>query len=149
MVTDSVQSASHEGETHWLSANLRQSRIHHAHGQAEHRNFGIGIPQAMQFKTGNNRKQGGNCSEHQAMGMTQSRLTQEGSRETTRVSGSLCRAGIVGRVHLRIVEVFSRNPSSFKIRTRVDDAAALPNLQNTRNLENAFAVNDLARRPSS
>jgi hypothetical protein len=83
MAAYSVQRASHERETYRFCANFRQSRIHHAHGQAEHRDLGRGIPQAMPFKTSNGRKQARNHTEHQAMGITQSRLTEEVSQETT------------------------------------------------------------------
>jgi hypothetical protein len=80
MAAYSVQRARHEGETHRFCAELGQCGVHHTHGQAEHRDFDIGIPQAMQFKTSNGRKQDCNRAEDQAMGMTRSGLTKESSR---------------------------------------------------------------------
>src|SRR5271169_5953732 len=84
MAAYSVQRARDEGETHRLRADLCQSRIHHAHGKAEHCDFGGGIPQTMQFKTGNGRKQACNHKEDQAVGITQFGLTKEVPKETTR-----------------------------------------------------------------
>ena len=44
MAAYSVQRARHEGETHRFCADLGQCGIHHPHGQAEYRDFGVGIP---------------------------------------------------------------------------------------------------------
>jgi hypothetical protein len=76
MAAYSVQRARHEGGTHRFCTDLGQCGVHYTHGHTEHRDFDIGIPQAMQFKTSNGRKQDCNRAEDQAMGMTRSGLTK-------------------------------------------------------------------------
>ena len=65
----SAERASHERKADRFRSDLRQSRIHHTHGQAEHRDLGGDISRAMPFKTGNGRQQTGNHTEDQAMGI--------------------------------------------------------------------------------
>src|SRR5437868_9715276 len=83
MATYSAQHARHECETHRLCAYLRKCRIHHAHGQAEHRDLGGDVSRCMPFKTSNGREQDCNDAEYQAMGITRFGLTEEVSEETT------------------------------------------------------------------
>src|ERR1700739_2973596 len=83
MAAYSVQRARHEGETYRLRANLRHSRIHHAHGHSDHRDFDKDIPRAMLFKNSNGCKQGCNHEKSHAVGVTQSGLTKEGSKKST------------------------------------------------------------------
>jgi hypothetical protein len=82
MAAYSAQRASHERKSNRFSAHSRQRGVHHTHGHAEYRDFGTAIPQAMQMYASHGRKHAGNHAEHQTMGMTQSRLTKEGSQET-------------------------------------------------------------------
>src|SRR5579864_160440 len=82
MATYSAQHASHERETHRLSAYLRKCRIHHAHGQAEHRDLGGDVSRSVPFKTSNGREQDCNRTEYQTMGITRLGLTEEVSEET-------------------------------------------------------------------
>src|ERR1700758_5126427 len=83
MAAYSVQRARHEGETYRLPADLRQSRIHHAHAHSEHCDFDKDIPTAMLFKNSNRCQQECNHKKHQAVGVTQSGLTKEGSQKST------------------------------------------------------------------
>src|ERR1700722_19213848 len=78
-----VQRSRHEGETYRLPADLRYSRIHHSHGNSEKRDFNKDIPRAMLFKSSNGCKQACNHKKSQAVGVTQSGLTKEGSKKTT------------------------------------------------------------------
>src|SRR6202020_3509399 len=83
MAAYSVQRARHEGETYRFPSDLRQSRIHHAHAHSEHRDFEKDHPMAMLFKNSNGCKQACNHKKNQAVGVTQSGLTKEGSKKTT------------------------------------------------------------------
>jgi hypothetical protein len=83
MASYSVQRARHEGETYRLPADLRQSRIHCAHGHSEHRDFDKDIPMAMLFNNNNGCKQACNHKKSQAVRVPQSGLTKEGSKKTT------------------------------------------------------------------
>jgi hypothetical protein len=87
MIAYSVQRSSHERQAHRFDADLRQCGIQHAHGQAERRNFGSGIPRAMPFKTSDGRKHACDYAEDQAMGIAQSRLTEQVTPETASNEG--------------------------------------------------------------
>jgi hypothetical protein len=76
MAAYSAESASHEREAHRFWADLRQCRIHQAHGQTEHRDLGRDISRSMPFKTSNARQQAGNHSEDKAMGIAQFGLSK-------------------------------------------------------------------------
>ncbi len=83
MAAYSVQRARHESKTYRLPADLRQGRIHHAHGHSEHRDFDKDIPMAMLFKNSNGCKQACNHKKCHPVGVAQSGLTKESSKKTT------------------------------------------------------------------
>src|SRR6202035_4263608 len=83
MAAHSVQRARHKGETYRFPSDLRQSRIHHAHADSEHRDFDKDHPMAMQFKNSNGCKQARNHKKNRAVGVTRSGLTKEGSQKST------------------------------------------------------------------
>ena len=100
MATHSVQRAGYEGQTHRFDADLGQCGIHHAHGQAEERTFGNGIPRTVPLKSSNGRKQACNHAEDQAMGITRSRLTEQVSQEATSDEGQDGRCGRQGSLKI-------------------------------------------------